>query len=184
MRTHRTTLTLASALAAVTLLATGCSSSDGDGGKDEESSDSAGGTGDPGGSDGSGGSGSDTDAFDQAQKLRACLRDKGMDVPDLKPGEHPNASVLGQPKGTSAEKWSKALEDCGSGTGPGGSGGGGESGEQQGMDAQVKIAKCLRDQGFDMPDPKPGPDGSHSGWKVPGGADPDKFMKALNECAA
>lgn len=172
MRTHKMTLAVASALVGVALLATGCSQSSESGGTGSDASSSAGGP---------GGSGSDTAAFDEAQELRKCLRGKGMDVPDLEAGDDPRSSVLSAPEGTPPEKWSKALEDCGSGTGSGGDGG---ADDQQQMDEQVKIAECLRDEGFDMPDPEAGPEGSHSGWTVPEGADQDEFMKALNECAA
>lgn len=172
MKNHRLTLALATAVAGLALFTTGCSGSDDGGGSRKES----------GGSGGTGGSDSG-DATDKAQKLRACLRDKGMDVPDLEPGANPYAQALVAPEGASPEKWQKALEDCGSGTGPGGGGGGGEDARQD-QDQQVRIAECVRGKGFDMPDPKAGPDGSSSGFKIPEGADPEKFMKALNECAA
>ncbi|MBO3679503.1 hypothetical protein [Streptomyces sp. NEAU-YJ-81] len=182
MRNHRLTLTLAATAAGLALFVTGCSgSSDSGGSKDSASSENSAAS---GGSGDSGGSGSDSDsaAFDKAQKLRTCLRDKGIDVPDLKPGEDPRSATLGQPEGVSADKWSKALEDCGSGMAGGGSGG---AADQQGsLDQQVKIAECVRGKGFDMPDPKPGPDGGNTGFRIPKGADPDKFLKALNECAA
>ncbi|WNI21290.1 hypothetical protein [Streptomyces sp. ITFR-16] len=169
MKNHRLTLALATAVAGLALLTTGCSGSDGGG---EKASGSSGGAG-----------GSDSgDATDKAQKLRVCLREKGMDVPDLEPGANPYAQALGAPEGVSPEKWHKALEDCGSGTGPGD--GGEDARQDQDQDQQVRIAECVRGKGFDMPDPKVGPDGSRSGFKIPEGADPEKFVKALNECAA
>ncbi|MFD4370642.1 hypothetical protein [Streptomyces sp. NPDC058486] len=176
LRNQKIALALMSALTGVTLFATGCSQSS-DSPRPEESATSA-----SDASGGSGGSGSDTAGFDKAQALRKCLRDKGVDVPDLQPGENPYATMLTPPEGTDPAKWSKALEDCGSGTS--GTGGGGGAGDQQAMDQQVKIAECLRGKGFDMPDPKAGPNGSSSGYKIPDGADPDKFITALNECAA
>ncbi|WP_175411761.1 hypothetical protein [Streptomyces sp. TRM64462] len=172
LRNHKIALALMSALTGVALFATGCS----------QSSDSPGPSESTSGSGGSDGSGPDTAAFDKAQALRTCLRDKGMDVPDLQPGENPYSTMLAPPQGTDPAKWTQALEDCGSGAG--GSGGGGDAGGQQALDQQVKIAECLRGKGFDMPDPKAGPDGSRNAWQVPQGADPDKFLTALNECAA
>ncbi|WP_405783537.1 hypothetical protein [Streptomyces sp. NBC_00859] len=172
MRNHKFTLALATGMAGLALVTAGCSGSDGGGVK---KSDSSGGTSSSGG---------DSAAMDNAQKLRSCLRGKGMDVPDLKPGSNPYAQSLAAPAGVSPDKWQKALEGCGSGVASGGSGGGDGGTAQQNQDQQVKIAKCVRDKGFDMPDPKPGPNGSNSGFKVPEGADPGKFMKALNECAA
>lgn len=175
MRNHRLTLALATALAGLALVTTGCS---GSGGGAKESSSSG------GSSSSSGGSAGGSEAMDKAQKLRSCLRDKGIDVPDLEPGANPYAESLAAPEGVSPEKWQKALEDCGSGIGGGGSGGADGGASQQDQDQQVKIAECVRGKGFDMPDPKAGPNGSRSGFKVPEGADPEKFMKALNECAA
>ncbi|WP_097866421.1 hypothetical protein [Streptomyces sp. rh34] len=172
LRSHKIALALMSALTGVALFATGCS----------QSSDSPGPSESTSGSGGSDGAGPDTAAFDKAQATRKCLRDKGMDVPDLQPGENPYSTMLQPPLGSDPAKWSKALEDCGSG--PGGSGGGGDTGEQQSLDQQVKIAECLRGKGFDMPDPKAGPDGSRNAWTIPEGADQDTFMTALNECVA
>ncbi|MFE9046255.1 hypothetical protein ACFYOG_35890 [Streptomyces sp. NPDC007818] len=168
MRNHWLTLALASGLAGLALLTTGCSS-DGGGAKDTPSSSDG----------GSGGTGTDTAAMDKAQALRKCLRDQGVDVPDLQAGANPYAQSLIQPDGVSPEKWNKALTDCGSGPA---AGAGAE--QQQNVDQQVKIAECVRGKGFDMADPKPGPQGSSSGFKIPDGADPDKFLAALNECAA
>ncbi|MBU3867721.1 hypothetical protein KN815_27775 [Streptomyces sp. 4503] len=177
MRNHRLTLTLAATAAGLALSLTGCSgSSDSGGSKDSASSEDSAAS---GGSGGSGGSSSDSAAFDKAQKLRTCLRDKGIDVPDLKPGQDPHSTTLAQPRDISADKWSKALKDCGSSMA-----GGSAADQQEALDQQVKIAECVRGKGFDMPDPKPGPNGSNSAFRVPKGADPDKFLKALNECAA
>ncbi|MFE2444214.1 hypothetical protein ACWDHW_43980 [Streptomyces melanosporofaciens] len=184
MRNHRLTLTLAATAAGLALFVTGCSgSSDSGGSKDSSSSENSAASGGSGSSGGSGGSGgSDSAAFDKAQKLRTCLRGKGIDVPDLKPGEDPHSATLAQPEGTSAAKWSKALKDCGSTMAGGGSGGAAD--QQDALDQQVKIAECVRGKGFDMPDPKPGSGGANPGFRIPKGADPDKFLKALNECAA
>ncbi|MHC0432979.1 hypothetical protein ACX6XY_22795 [Streptomyces sp. O3] len=170
MRNHRLTLALATGLAGLALLTTGCSS---DGGGAKESSSSSAG--------GSGGAGTDTEAMDKAQALRKCLRGKDIDVPDLEAGANPYAQPLTQPDGVSPEKWNKALTDCGSGPE---AGDGGSAEQQQNLDQQVKIAECVRGKGFDMPDPKPGAQGSSSGFKIPDGAAPEKFLAALNECAA
>jgi hypothetical protein len=173
MRNHKIALAVTSALMGVALFAAGCSqsSSGGEGGQKTSGTEGSSGVG-----------GSDTAAFDKAQALRKCLREKGMDVADLQPGENPLAAVLYPPEGTDPAKWSKALEECGSGMG--GSGGGGSAGQQQALDQQIKIVKCLRGKGFDMPDPKAGPNGANSMFEIPDGADPKKFMTALNECAA
>ncbi|MFI6684145.1 hypothetical protein [Streptomyces sp. NPDC050485] len=165
MRNHRPTLVLAAGLAGFALFAAGCSGNGGSGKKDSGTS-----------GDGSG-AGS---AADKAQAVRGCLRKEGMDVPDLKPGENPNAQVLSPPPGASPDKWKQALDACGAGV-QGGGGSGAPDPKQR--DQAVKIAQCLRGKGFDMPDPKVA-DGQSSGFRIPEGADKEKFMKALNECAA
>ncbi|MET9359686.1 hypothetical protein ABZX93_02070 [Streptomyces sp. NPDC006632] len=172
MRNHRLTLVLASGMAGLALFASGCSGSSG-GGADKDAGPS------DNGSAGNSASG-DSGAADKAQALRSCLRKQGMDVPDLKPGENPNAQILSPPQGASTDKWNQALQACGSGV-QGGDGSGAPDPARQ--DQQVKIAQCLRGKGFDMPDPKVEGNRS-SGFKIPEGADQDTFMKALNECAA
>ncbi|PZT71163.1 hypothetical protein DN402_02760 [Streptomyces sp. SW4] len=143
MRDHRFALALATGLAGLALLTTGCSSDDG--GVKESAGNSDGGSG------GSGGSGTDAEAMDKAQALRKCLREQGLDVPDLEPGANPYAQPLTQPDGVSAEKWNKALTDCGSGSAAGG--GGAE--QQQNIDQQVRIAECVRARASTCPIPSP-----------------------------
>lgn len=60
-----------------------------------------------------------------------------------------------------------------------GSNGGGASGAD--LDAALKTRKCLRDNGIDAPDPKPGEDprGMTLGG---GGADSEKMKKAFEKC--
>jgi len=171
--TNRLTLLLAAGLAGLALLTTGCSSAD-DAKEGSSSADS--------GSGGAGG-GSDAEAADSLQKLRTCLREeKNMDVPDLEPGTDPASQTLSQPEGVTSEAWQKAMKECGAGV-PGGEGGSGAA-SQQSQDQQVKIAECLRGKGFEMPDPKGNAGAGQPAFKLPDGADPDKFLKALNECAA
>ncbi|WP_051865477.1 hypothetical protein [Streptosporangium roseum] len=173
MRNHRLPLVLASGLAALAMLATGCAQSSGsDRGVKETVASGDSGTGDS--------AAIDSAAVDKAQARRSCLRSKGMDVPDPKPGANPNAELLMPPADASPEKWQKALNEC-SGAG---SGGQSDPSGQQSLDQQVKIAECVRTKGFDMPDPEPGSAGMTGQFMIPQGADREKFMKALNECAA
>ncbi|MFI5807204.1 hypothetical protein [Streptomyces sp. NPDC051561] len=184
MRNHKLAVTFASGFAGLALFAAGCSGgsagsggSDGSGGSGggQESSASAGGSG-GGADDGS------ASAADKDQALRKCLRGKGIDIPDLPPGTDPRSQTLGPPEGTAPDKWKKGLEDCGAS--PQGGGGGDASADQQALEQRIKINKCLRGKGFDMPDPKPAKGGAVEGFGVPKGADQEKFMKALNECVA
>jgi hypothetical protein len=53
--------------------------------------------------------------------------------------------------------------------------------DEQLREAQVKFAECMREQGIDMPDPKPG---GQQVFKVGGdsGIDPQEFEEASEEC--
>jgi hypothetical protein len=116
-----------------------------------------------------------TTTTDQAQRLRSCLREQGIDVPDASPGQDARAQVLTVPEGVTPEKWAQAQRACASA--------GSEQGAGQGTDDdQTAIARCMRGKGFDVPDPEP-VSGVQPAGKVPAGADPEKFIAALNECA-
>ncbi|WP_330296978.1 hypothetical protein [Streptomyces sp. NBC_00503] len=166
-----TTMTTAALLTGLTLFVTACTGGVGgsDGKKDEkkDSSNSAGSNG------GGGNSGADAD---NALKMRKCLRDNGVDAPDPKPGEDPRGMTLGG--GADQEVLKKAMEKCGM-KGPGS---GGEV-SQADKDAALKSAKCMRDHGFDVPDPEF--NGSmRSATSIPEGVDKDKFVEQLNKCSA
>ncbi|KAB2347452.1 hypothetical protein [Actinomadura rudentiformis] len=65
-----------------------------------------------------------------------------------------------------------------SGTAPAGKGGGDR---MPSMDQQLKFAKCMREHGVDMPDPKPGE--AQRGIAIGGkGASAEKIEKALKSC--
>ncbi|MGW4203004.1 hypothetical protein [Streptomyces sp. NPDC004726] len=179
MRNRKLAVAVASGIAGLALFVSGCSGSS-DGGEDSsQSGDSVAPSGGSGG--GSGGDDSAADSADRDQERRKCLRDKGIKIADLPPGTDPRTQLLAPPEGTPPEKWQKALEACGSL--PGGGSGDGASDQQQ-SDQQLKIIQCLRGKGFTMPDPKPAKGGMTEPFRIPQGADPDKFMTALNECAA
>ncbi|MFJ7272566.1 hypothetical protein ACIQV3_39055 [Streptomyces sp. NPDC099050] len=167
-----TTMTTAALLTGLTLFVTACSGGAGgsDGKKDEkkESSNSS-------GTGGTGGSGGGADA-DNALKMRKCLRENGVDAPDPKPGEDPRGMTLGA--GMDQEVLKKAMEKCGM-QGPGS---GGEVPQAE-KDKALKQAKCMRDNGFDMPDPEFNGN-ARTGMSIPEGADKDAFMAQLNKCSA
>lgn len=166
-----TTMTTAALLTGLTLFVTACTGGAGgsDGKKDEkkDSSNSSG----TGGSGGGGGGGADAD---NALKMRKCLRENGVDAPDPKPGEDPRGMTLGM--GADQEVVKKAMEKCGM-KGPGS---GGEI-SQADKDKALKQAKCMRDNGFDMPDPEFNGN-ARTGISLPEGADKDAFMAQLNKC--
>ncbi|MCP3759597.1 hypothetical protein [Streptomyces sp. TBY4] len=163
-----TTMTTAALLTGLTLFVTACTGGVGGSDKKEDGSSQSGGS-------SSGGSGGGTDA-DNALKLRKCLRDNGVDAPDPKPGEDPRGMTLGA--GADQEALKKAMEKCGMSA----PGGGGEIPQAE-KDKALKQAKCMRDNGFDMPDPEFNGN-ARSGFSIPDGVDKDKFMDQLNKCGA
>jgi hypothetical protein len=75
-----------------------------------------------------------------------------------------------------------ALVACG-GEESGATGGEPTAAEEEKLrDAQVKFAECMREQGIDFPDPKPG--GGPQTFKVGGdsGIDPQEFEQAQKAC--
>ncbi|MFI7326211.1 hypothetical protein ACIBQ3_16300 [Streptomyces rubiginosohelvolus] len=130
-RSRGRSLAAACALAAaLALTATACS---GDGG---------------GTKDGGSASGSKKTEEDQALEHRKCLREQGLDIPEPKPGENGmgvtiDGGSMGKEK---MEKAFKACEDKAVGGGP-------KELTQAEKDKMVAYARCMRQNGFDMPDP-------------------------------
>ncbi|MFI6725256.1 hypothetical protein [Streptomyces atratus] len=120
---------------AVALSATACS---GDGGGSGSGTKSA-------------GSASDTKKTDEDQALehRKCLREQGLDVPEPKPGENSHGITVdgGGKSQKEMEKAFKACQDKAVGGGP-------KELTQAEKDKAVAFARCMRKNGFDMPDPK------------------------------
>ncbi|HET6855945.1 MAG TPA: hypothetical protein VFH94_02470 [Streptomyces sp.] len=167
-RTRTRSAALASGFAALALFASACSGgSDGGGDKDGDTSK------DTGNSAGK--------ASDDAAKHRKCLRDNGMDVPDPKPGEDERGMTISG-DGMSKEKMEKAMKACAGKGGPGAAGG---KITQADKDKMLKLAQCMRKNGYNMPDPKFGGDGgSVSARQMPEGAELKKFEKANKACGS
>ncbi|MGW6467254.1 hypothetical protein [Streptomyces rubiginosohelvolus] len=131
-RSRGRSLAAACALAAaLALTATACSGDDG------------------GTKDGGSASGSKKTKEDQALEHRKCLREQGLDIPEPKPGENGmgvtiDGGSMGKEK---MEKAFKACEDKAVGGGP-------KELTQAEKDKLVAYARCMRQNGFDMPDPK------------------------------
>ncbi|WNF28767.1 hypothetical protein RI138_19100 [Streptomyces sp. C11-1] len=125
---HRTAAALAAA--AVALTAAGCS--DGGGTKDGGSVSS-----------------SKKTKEDQALEHRKCLRDQGLDIPEPKPGQDGMGITIdgGSLSKKEMEKAFKACQDKAVGGGP-------KELTQAEKDKMVAFARCMRKNGFDMPDPK------------------------------
>ncbi|MFJ3939912.1 hypothetical protein ACIPYR_22520 [Streptomyces parvus] len=117
--------------AALTLTATACS---GDGG---------------GTKDGGSASGGAKTKEDQALEHRTCLREQGLDIPEPKPGQDGMGLTIdgGSMSKEKMEKAFKACEDKAVGGGP-------KELSQAEKDKMVAYARCMRQNGFDMPDPK------------------------------
>lgn len=98
-----------------------------------------------------GGSASDTKKTkeDQALEHRTCLRDQGLDIPEPKPGQDGVGITIdgGSMSKKEMEKAFKACEDKAVGGGP-------KELTQAEKDKMVAFARCMRKNGFDMPDPK------------------------------
>ncbi|MFI1223058.1 MULTISPECIES: hypothetical protein [unclassified Streptomyces] len=98
-----------------------------------------------------GGSASDSEKTkeDQALEHRKCLRDQGLDIPEPKPGQDGVGITIdgGSMDKKEMEKAFKACEDKAVGGGP-------KELTQAEKDKMVAFARCMRKNGFDMPDPK------------------------------
>ncbi|MEV5583665.1 hypothetical protein AB0L39_34560 [Streptomyces parvus] len=158
-RARGRSLAAAGALAAaLALTATACS---GDGGGTKD-----------------GGSASDSKKTkeDQALEHRKCLREQGLDIPEPKPGENGmgvtiDGGSMGKEK---MEKAFKACEDKAVGGGP-------KELTQAEKDKAVAYARCMRQNGFDMPDPK-FDGGAMQAAPVLKSKDMKKFEKANKAC--
>jgi len=136
LTTRRRTVAAACLLTAtVVLSATACSGDGGDGTKD-------------------GGSASATKNTkktkeDQALEHRKCLREQGLKIPEPKTGQDGMGVTIdgGSKSRKEMEKAFKACQDKAVGGGP-------KELTQAEKDKMVAFARCMRKNGFDMPDPK------------------------------
>lgn len=114
---------------------------------------------------------------DRAFEHRKCLREQGLDVPEPKPGEEGVGLTIGG-DGMSKEKMEKAFKAC---QGKGGGAGLGKEPTQADKDKALAYAKCMRENGFHMPDPK-FDGGAQAAMPIPRGAEKQKFDKAAKAC--
>ncbi|MET9092909.1 hypothetical protein ABZX72_12520 [Streptomyces cyaneofuscatus] len=134
-------------------------------------------SGDGGGtkSDGSS-SGSKKTEEDQALEHRKCLREQGLDIPEPKPGENGMGVTIdgGSKSQKEMEKAFKACQDKAVGGGP-------KELTQAEKDKMVAFARCMRKNGFDMPDPK-FDGGMAQAMPALKGSEMKKFEKANKAC--
>jgi hypothetical protein len=112
-----------------------------------------------GSSDDSGGSGSnaksqDDKAFEGALKYAKCMREHGIDMPD--PQRVGSGGIKQTMKGGpgSKAKMDAANKDCQKYQQIGGGRAPSAAEQAKAKDAMLAYAKCMRDNGVDMPDPK------------------------------
>ncbi|MFE9013239.1 hypothetical protein [Streptomyces cyaneofuscatus] len=121
-------------------------------------------------------SGSQKTEEDQALEHRKCLREQGLDIPEPKPGENGmGVTIDGGSKGKQEmEKAFKACQDKAVGGGP-------KELSQAEKDKMVAFARCMRKNGFDMPDPK-FDGGMAQAMPALKGSEMKKFEKANKAC--
>ncbi|MEU4969407.1 hypothetical protein [Streptomyces smyrnaeus] len=157
---HRRAAAALTCVAALGLFGTACSDSSGD--KDAKGSGTAAGK---------------TDE-DKAVAFRKCLRDNGLDVGEPKgegQGKKGGTVAIGGGNKAKVEKAMKACRDKAPN-------GGAQDLSQADKDKMLKFAKCMRDNGYNMPDPEFGEGGMQKSRKVPKGEERKKFDKANKAC--
>ncbi|MGW1404540.1 hypothetical protein [Streptomyces sp. NPDC002403] len=86
---------------------------------------------------------------DQALEHRKCLREQGLDIPEPKPGDNGHGITING-GGKSKQEMEKAIKACQDKA----VGGGPKELTQAEKDKMLAFARCMRENGFDMPDPK------------------------------
>ncbi|MFE6685807.1 hypothetical protein ACFVFQ_04940 [Streptomyces sp. NPDC057743] len=125
----------------------------------------------------SGGAG-DGKKEDEAYAYRQCLRDNGLKVQEPKPGQAAGIEVKDEKALKKAQEACKDLPGAGNGKEMS------PEEQQKALDKAVAYARCMREQGIDMPDPQM-EDGKLS-MRAGGGPDVsrekmDKATKACND---
>ncbi|XUM02262.1 hypothetical protein ACQ86F_01105 [Streptomyces venezuelae ATCC 10712] len=98
-------------------------------------------------------------------------------MPEPKPGESGVGLTIGG-DGMSKEKMEKAFKACASKAGGAGFG---KEPTQADKDKALAYARCMRENGFNMPDPK-FDGGAQQAMPIPQGAQKEKFDKAAKAC--
>ncbi|RSM76027.1 hypothetical protein DMH04_36575 [Kibdelosporangium aridum] len=111
---------------------------------------------------------------DRFRDYAKCMREHGIDMPD--PGPDGSMAATRVDEGN-MEKMNKAGEACNKLLPNGGKP---KPLSPEELDKARKNAKCMREHGFDWPDPQP--DGTQSGISIELGGDKEKLDKAFKEC--
>jgi hypothetical protein len=97
-----------------------------------------------------------------------CMRGEGVEQPD--PGKDGSVSL---PLDTDPDAYAAAAETCEATLGPPPAAT--EESDQAVLDEELKSAQCLRDEGYDVEDPKPG-----EPFGIPAEASSEALQKCLN----
>lgn len=156
-------MTTAAVVTGLTLFATACTNDASEAGGKKDAS---------GGSGSTGGAGAEAD---NAVKMRQCLREHGIDVPDPAPGQDPRGMTVGG--GVDPQKMQEAMKACGMG-GPGS----GKEPTQEEKDKELKWIQCMRENGIALKDPEYN-GGAKSAIEIPKGQE-KAFEEAQKKCEA
>ncbi|MFI7354677.1 hypothetical protein ACIBTP_12090 [Streptomyces avidinii] len=156
-------MSTAAVVTGLTLFATACAN-DASAGKKDSSGGSSG--------TGSGGSSSDGSVADNAVKMRQCLREHGIDVPDPEPGQDPRGMTLGGD--ADPQKMQEAMKACGMSTGAG------KEPTQEEKDKELEWIRCMRENGVALKDPEYN-GGMKSATEIPKGQE-KAFEEAQKKC--
>jgi hypothetical protein len=168
MRRHRTRLALTVPMLALVLAAipactrrpgSGVASANGSGGPSAAPSDSA------------------AAGLDQGRRFAQCVRNNG--IPNY-PDPNPDGTISSLPSGTDAGLVQRVLNAC-QHLMPAGTAGGPQDPQQL---ARLRaFAKCMRDNGVNVPDPDPNAPGGAAVGALPGANQNDpKVRKAVDTC--
>ena len=134
-----------------------------------------------------GGSGSGTgtaasaenDRYEAALEFAECMRKHGVDVPD--PDEQGRFAITPE-QNVDREEFQEAQEECGNLLPPPPELS--EEERQEMEDAMVEFARCMREHGIDVPDPKSRGEGGGFALELPGDLDPNdpEFREAQDAC--
>jgi hypothetical protein len=134
-----------------------------------------------GGDDSSGGSADDRAQFREAAlEYAECMRRNGVDMPDPAPGEGLRFTA---PPGGPTPTFERAERECRKHLEEARPPELSEEEEREFRERALEHARCMREHGFDMPDPTFG-EGGRVEMRLGGGIDPNDpaFQEAQREC--
>ncbi|MFJ4106864.1 hypothetical protein [Oerskovia enterophila] len=115
----------------------------------------------------------DAERDDLSRKFASCMRDNGVDMPDP---DSSGAVALTTESGADMDEMDKAFEACKEFLPNGGEP---MKPSPEDLESQREFAKCMRENGIDMPDPDPN-GGMTQALEVPD--DVDAFDAAIEAC--